>query len=114
MSRILVPLLCLTLVFSFIDCSVFRKLYESQNEKYQRDYTLDELKEPHFYTKHLDNFDLKSARSNALVNLNSELFNAEKDSKADNFVSYAGYFTVNKECNSNLYTWFFKNKVIFV
>ena len=113
MNRFLVSLLCLTLVFSFINGSLF-SLYASLNEKYQRDYKFDKLKEAHYFTKHLDNLDFESARSNGLVNLNSELFDAEKASAAGNFVSYAGYFTVNKECNSNLYTWFFKNKVIFV
>ena len=104
--------LCFTLVFSFTNCSLFRSLYGHQNESLQRDY--DPLEEPHFYTKYLDKLDFEGARSNGLVNLNSELFDGGRASKTVSFNSYSGFYTVNKECNSNLYTWFFKNKVIVV
>lgn len=109
MNRFFVTLLCLT-VFSSANCSLFRSFYtRHQVEKYQTDYELDELKEAHYFTEHLENNDLKAARFNGLVNLDDELQGSSVF--ANNFRSYAGYFTVNKECNSNLYAWFFKNMV---
>ena len=105
-------LLCLTLVFTSTSCSLFRSFYtRHQNEKYQRDYEFNQLKEPHYFTEYLEKNDLEGARSNGLVRLHDE---NELDAQFANFDAYAGYFNVNKECNSNLYTWFFKNRVIIL
>ena len=101
-------LLCLILAISLNNCSSFGS---RQNEKLQRGYKLDRS---HFFTKYLDNHDIEGARSNDLVNLTSELFVAGRAFNPDFITSYLGYYTVNKECNSNLYSWFFKNKVIVV
>lgn len=117
MSRSLVSLLCLTLVFSYTSCSLFRTIYTgNSNVKYQRDFKLDDLKEAHYFTDYLDRSDLEGARSNGLVDLSNEVVSELTNSSTlkTNFVSYAGYFTVNKQCGSNLYSWFFKNKVISI
>jgi len=107
MNRLLY-LLCLTLVFSYTSCSLFSSYARVYNQRIQRDYEYDLLKEPHYFTKHIENGDFESAKSLGLVDLNSEMFSTLAN--PTNFVSYAGYFNVNKDCNSNLYTWFFKNK----
>jgi len=101
MGHLLVLALCLTVLLSSASCSLFSMYARDRNNKIQRDFAFDELKEAHYFTKYIDNHDLKSARQNGLVDFGVD---------SGNFESYAGYFTVNKLCNSNLYAWFFKNK----
>ena len=109
-NRVIV--LCLALVLGSASGSVFRTLYanhQNSNQRHQRDFTLDELKNAHYFTKHLEASGPEAARRHGLVNMESDEVLGVK--AAGDFTSYAGYFTVNKACNSNLYTWFFQNKV---
>lgn len=111
-NRCIVPVLCLALVLGSAAGSSFLNLYaqhQNSNQKHQRDYTLDELKNAHYFSEYLEKNDLEGARTNGLVNLESEKILGSK--ATHDFKSYAGYFTVDKQCNSNLYTWFFQNKV---
>lgn len=111
-NRLIVPVLCLALVLGPASGSMFKSLYDQHqntNGRHQRDYKLDELKDPHYFSTYLANNDLEGARSNGRVDLESDEVLGVKG--AGDFTSYAGYFNVNKACNSNLYTWFFQNKV---
>lgn len=110
--RLIVPALCLALVLGSASGSLFKNLYDQHqtpDQRYQRDYKLDELKEPHYFTKYLEKNDLEGARSNGRIDLESDEVLGVKG--AGDFTSFAGYFNVNKACNSNMYAWFFQNKV---
>jgi len=106
-NSLLVSLLCLTVLLSSASCSLFSRYARIHNEKLQRDYQIDNLKEPHYFSSYLDQGDLAGARSNGLVDLSSEFDVGLTGSLP--LQSFSGYFNVNKKCNSNLFTWFFKN-----
>ena len=56
--------------------------------------------EPLFLTPYLETNQIDLARNLSQVHLQSEY----------SYLSYSGYLTVNKTCNSNLFFWFFPAK----
>lgn len=98
--------LCLALVL-LLAIGFMIKSFLDQNQT--PDDKLEELKEPHYFTSYLDKNDLEGARLEGRVDLEREGVLGVKG--AGDFTSYAGFFNVNKDCNSNLYSWFFQNKV---
>jgi vitellogenic carboxypeptidase-like protein len=61
-----------------------------------------EAGEPLFLTPLIESGNIKEARDKALV---------PPLAGAEDVVSYSGYFTVNKQLNSNLFFWFFPAEV---
>lgn len=62
-----------------------------------------EKTKPLFLTKYLENGEIEKGKEEALV----------KHHEIKNVTSYAGYFTIDKLYNSNLFFWFFLSKVSF-